>query len=115
MNYSEIQRLCDEKRITIGEVAEHIGMTYQGMKSSLNNEKISADKLIMLCNYLKITPNQFFHIQEEQAPYTNIHQTGAINMQQNKNDDGCNTELLKEQLRIKDKQIEQLLNLLKKQ
>lgn len=111
MVYSEVKDLCETKKITIAALADHIGMTRQGLKASLDNNKLSSDKLFMLCKYLQITPNQFFRIPENATIIgNNIQQTGAVNMQQVQN----GIDILQQQLAKKDEQIDKLLTLLNK-
>lgn len=109
MVYSEIQDLCAVRKMTVNELASLIGMTYQGLKASLNNQKMGMDKVDALCKVLRITPNEFFGWKDVVPTTYNATQVGMLN---NQNIGGI--ELLQKQLEVKDEQIKQLLNLLNK-
>lgn len=60
MNYSEFKELCKAKNIKINDVCEYVDMTRPGLTKSLNNETIELRKLKLLCDFVRITPAQFF-------------------------------------------------------
>ena len=110
MIYSEFYELCQKRRKTVGDISRHIGMTYQGLKTSLDNGKMAADKIEKLCRVLAITPNAFFGWEKVgQATYIDSNvQNGDHNIQFV----SAAMETLKEQLAIKDRQILELISLL---
>lgn len=111
LNYFELQDICSAKKITIAELCKRIGITRQGLQSGLERQSLGVRFVTAICNELKITPNQFFRMPENTTIIgNNIQQTGAVNMQQIQ--DGM--DILREQLAVKDRQIEQLLTLLNK-
>lgn len=84
-------------------------MTYQGFKTSLDTGKMSYDKIGLLCKELGITPNTFFG-WEKMYPMTYIDshvQNGNNNTQVVQVMDA-----LRDQLAVKDKQIERLLQII---
>lgn len=117
MVYSEIQDLCNLRKITVKELCSSIGMSYQGLKTSLETNKLSSDKVLLLCKSLLITPNDFFGWS---ASYSAQQiQTGCVGNSQYI--DTRAVDLLQEQLSIKDKQlteaqeqISKLINILSK-
>jgi DNA-binding Xre family transcriptional regulator len=114
MTYSELQDVVFEKKITIQEVANHIGMTYNGMKTSFENQTLPIRSVSALCEYLGITPNRFFNWKETKTNdihnnNSNIQNGGVGNIQ---NADATTIAALQDQLRVKDEQIAKLLNLL---
>lgn len=115
MVYSEIQDLCNLRKITIKELCSTIGMSYQGLKTSLETNKLSSDKIVLLCKSLLITPNDFFDWKLNTSAQQ--IQTGCVGNAQYM--DTRAVDLLQEQLSIKDKQlceaqeqISRLINLL---
>ena len=101
MIYSEVYDLCLTKKIPIKELCVKIGMTYQGFKTSLETNKLDADKIELLCHALEITPNRFFGWKET-VKKQQIQNGGIGNTQHM---DSCAVELLQSQLKIKDEQI----------
>lgn len=77
MNYSDIQIMAKEKRFSINTLAAQIEMTAKGLKYSLENETLPADKIKKLCKALEITPSQFF--SEESMKIEHGHQIIANN------------------------------------
>ena len=110
MVYSEIQDLCELRRFRISDIYRHLGMTYQGLKTSLDNGKLASDKVVLLCQKLSITPNEFFGWDKlNKNTYVNSNvQNGNFNTQNN-----ATIDVLKQQLSVKDDQIKELLQLLK--
>lgn len=111
MNYTELQTLCDRKKIQIKDVLSATGMTYVGLKSAMDNESLTYRKVIPLCKCIGIFPNQLFGFSPlEPTTFQTIYeQNGVFNSQLFQSD----METLKEQLAKKDEQIDRLLNLLK--
>lgn len=103
MNYSEVKDLCDLRRYQVSDISRHIGMTYQGLKTSLDNGKLPSDKVVLLCKELGITPNTFFG-WERIDPVTYIDsnvQNGNNNVQYIMS----TVDVLRDQLAAKDAQI----------
>lgn len=103
MVYSEIYDLCSDKKISVKELCAQIGMTYQGLKTSLETNKLDADKIELLCRALEITPNKFFGWNES-VKKQQIQNGGVGNTQHM---DSYTVELLQGQLNIKDEQIKE--------
>lgn len=77
MKYSDIKKVAESKRILLKEVADLLGVTANGLKYSLENETLPADKIKKLCKALEITPSQFF--SEESMKIEHGHQIIANN------------------------------------
>lgn len=60
MNYSDISELCKTKNIKIKDVLAFIGYSRGGLEFALNNETIELRKLKLLCEYMRISPANFF-------------------------------------------------------
>ena len=103
MVYSEIYDLCSDKKKSVKELCAQIGMTYQGFKTSLDTNKLDADKIELLCRVLEITPNKFFGWKES-VKKQQIQNGGVGNTQHM---DSYAVELLQSQLNIKDEQIKE--------
>ena len=111
LTYNELQDLCTARKITIGRLANHIGMTRQGLAGAMERQSLGVRYVAAICNFLQITPNQFFRIPEKPIQIGNhVEQNGMVNMQQIQS----GMDILKDQLAVKDRQIEQLLTLLNK-
>ena len=111
MNYSELQIACEQRKMQIKEVANALNMSYTGLRDALNKDTLSIKKLLPLCQLLQISPNEFVKWNGASAHTYNATQVGMLN---NQNVGTGGLELLKEQLKIKDTQIEKLLSLLDK-
>ena len=111
MNYTEVMDLCQRRKVTVNDISRHIGMSYQGFRTSLDTGKMSADKITLLCKELKISPNTFFG-WEKIDPVTYIDsnvQNGNNNVQHIMN----TVDVLQKQLEVKDTQIAELLQIIK--
>ncbi len=101
MTYSELQRLANGKNFTLQYVAEHIDMTYRGMKTAIENQTLPIRSVCALCELLGITPNRFFG-WEDGGCASQVQNGGIGNMQRI---DYSSAAALQEQLRIKDEQL----------
>lgn len=111
LTYSELQDICESRKILVKDLCSAIGMTYMGLKSGLERQSLGVKYVSAICEILKITPNQFFRLPDTTTVIgNNVQQTGTFNLQQIQ--DGM--DVLREQLAVKDRQIEQLLTLLNK-
>ena len=103
MNYSEIQDLCERRKTTVSDISCRIGMSYTGFKNSLETGKMNANKVVLLCKELGITPNTFFG-WEKIDPVTYVDsnvQNGNNNVQYIMS----TVDVLRDQLAAKDSQI----------
>ena len=103
MVYSEIKDLCDLRRIQINDITCRIGMSYQGLKTSLDTGKLASDKVVLLCKELGITPNTFFG-WEKVDPVTYID-SNVQNGNNNVQNIMTTVDVLRDQLAAKDAQI----------
>lgn len=111
LSYSELQSICESKKILIKDLLNAIGLTYMGLKSGLERQSIGAKYVAAICEMLQITPNDFYHVHTDAlVQHNNIEQTGIMNMQQVE----IGMDTLRQQLAEKDKQIDKLLNILNK-
>ena len=60
MNYNELKKVAESKRILISEVAEAVGMTSTGFKRSIEIASFPVGKVCDLCDALQITIGEFF-------------------------------------------------------
>lgn len=107
--YSDLQDYCRKSRISVQEIAKECNLTDTGIKRGLNKQSLAFRYVLLICNSVGITPNQFFGVDSTNG----IHQT--------QNGGVGNTQIvdqgiaaLKEQLRVKDDQINKLLNIISK-
>lgn len=109
MTYSELSDICDAKRILLKNVAENSGLTYDGLRNGMNKQSLGMTKVLKICEYVGITPNQFFGVDSNQT--VNATQLGLSNTQ---NIGSSGIEILQQQLAVKDAQIDRLLSILNK-
>lgn len=64
MDYNELKKIAESKKIEIGEIAIELEMTSNGFRESIRNETIQLKKLRRLCELLHIHPTMFFDIQK---------------------------------------------------
>lgn len=60
MKYREFVDLLKSKNILLKDVLSYIGMTRPGLSAALDNETIELRRLKLLCEFVRITPAQFF-------------------------------------------------------
>ena len=60
MNYSELKNIAKTKKILLKEIADRMNVSAEGLKYSIENNKLPLDKFLELCKILEITPNEFF-------------------------------------------------------
>lgn len=111
MTYSELSDLCYKKKISLTSVAESADMTLRGFREGMNKQTLGIKVLESICRKVGITPNEFLGWKEDSATYQ-ANQVGVVNNQQI---GAAGIEILQQQLAIKDEQIKQLFELLKKQ
>ena len=110
MSYSELSDICDAKRILLKNVAENSGLTYDGLRNGMNKQSLGMTKVLRICEYVGISPNQFFGYESIGQTF-NTTQVGVMN---NQSIGAAGIEILQQQLQAKDEQIKQLLQLLNK-
>ena len=110
MTYNEFTELCKAKNVLIKDVLLHIGYSRQGLRLALDNETIELRKLKLLCDYLRVSPAQFFDAGTFGAVINaGGHVQSGNNNQMVLEGKEREIELLREQLRDK----EEIINLLK--
>lgn len=110
MSYSELSDFCADNNIEIKSLCQKIGITTQGLAKGMKRQSLGMLIVKALCDELGISPNRFYGY--EQAGQTfNTTQVGVMNSQ---NIGASNIEILHQQLSVKDEQIKELLELLKK-
>ncbi|MBQ7210788.1 MAG: hypothetical protein IJS05_07840 [Paludibacteraceae bacterium] len=110
MNYNEIKSLIKKKGLDVKFILNEVGMSYDGFRLSIEKQTIESRKLLILCNLLGISPNDFFDFVPSDVTIVN-NQTGGIgNCQTNIN---SSIEALEHQLEVKDIQIKELLEIIK--
>ena len=109
INYFRIKDIAASQNVTIRQLAKLTGMTETGFKISIDNGNFAIKNVILICQKLNITPNQFFGFESDAT--VTINQSGMQNSQTN---NLSSVSVLERQLEIKDKQIERLMNLLNK-
>lgn len=109
MTYSELQAICEKKKMQVKEVKNGLEMSYTGLRDALNKDTLPVRKIETLCKILGMSPNEFFKWGEKSG--SNYEQIGVMNTQ---NVGLAGMDILREQLQKKDEQIAALLALLNK-
>ena len=108
LDYSEIKALAKQQGVTIRHLCNLVNMTDNGFKSSIETGNFAAKNVILICEKLKISPNQFFGLESDSS--VTINQSGMQNSQTN---NLSSISALEKQLEVKDSQISVLLDLLR--
>lgn len=109
VNYLRIKDVAISQSVTIRQLAKLTGMTETGFKISIDSGNFAIKNVILVCQKLNITPNQFFGLESDSS--VTINQSGMQNSQTN---NLSSISVLEKQLEVKDQQIERLMNLLNK-
>lgn len=116
LNYNEIKKLAESKRLLISEIADTVGMTSTGFKRSIETGSFPISKVEVLCEMLRIQITEFFGVTSSSS----VNNSGNIITRSTAGGDitaGSNAGevmFLRQQLKEKDHQIQELLNILKK-
>jgi len=63
--YSEkIKKVCQDKNISIRDLAKEIGMSFSGLYASLNNDTLKVSTLIQIADVLKMPVINFFGVRK---------------------------------------------------
>lgn len=114
MDYSEIVKILRANQIPVKDLSEHLGMTTTGFKRSIDKETLPMKSVVPLCNFLHISINAFFGIDERSdvspgalAQHNSNHKAKSVVTY-----DSAATEALVQQLKEKDAQINKLLDII---
>jgi len=67
MHYiNKIDKLLKERKINFKDMAEAIGMTRQGLKSSMNQDNLKVSTLLLIANFFKVPICYFFDEKESE-------------------------------------------------
>lgn len=110
MTYSELSDICYLRKISLTSVAESAGMTLRGFRDGVNNRTLGIKALEAVCRTLEISPNDFLGWREEVSSY----KTNMIGENHHNSIGSAGIDILQQQLSVKDNQIKELMELLKK-
>ena len=108
LDYSKIKSIAVTKNVTMLELAQEVGMSENGFNESIKSGNFKAKNVILVCEKLKISPNEFFGFDTNSS--VTINQSGMQNSQTN---NLSSISALEKQLEVKDSQISVLLDLLR--
>jgi transcriptional regulator with XRE-family HTH domain len=60
MYVEKIKQACNEKNISIRELADKIGMSFSGLYAALNNDTLKVNTLLKIGKVLQLSVNDFF-------------------------------------------------------
>ena len=115
LTYSELKKIAESRKILISEIAEAVDMTSTGFKRSIETESFPIGKVVTLCDMLQIQVVELFGVGSGM-----ISNSGNIISRSTAGGDiaaGGNASevlFLRQQIKEKDRQINELLNILKK-
>ena len=72
MLYNKIKLLCDEKRISIPELSEKIGLSKTGLYKSIANKTMKVDTLEKIAETLGVSIYEFFEFDINSSTQKNI-------------------------------------------
>ena len=116
MTYNELKNITNVKNLQLKQVAEGIGMSRQGLQTSIENQTLPISKVLDLCKMLGITPNDFFGVNNETVSQSVNSNSGTVTVtgidrRQYYSDSPdvlkAQVELLEERIKEKDSQIKE--------
>ena len=111
MTYSELSDFCQDRGILLKRVAASVNMTDVGFKKSIEAQSLPIKNIIPLCTFLGITPHQLLGYNDAgDTVYGGQNKNGR--KQRIYNNDPATLNVLREQLKTKDAQIEKLLSII---
>lgn len=117
MTYNELKDLCEQRKMNMNELSDGLNMSRNGFAFAVKNGTLQMNKIPILCELVRITPNEFFGV-ENGVVNNGQMQVGNRNLMRVERE---SLELLREQLKQKDEQLKQkdeqiksLLNLINK-
>ena len=113
MNYKQLKNLAESKKIMLKEIAETLGMTPNGFKVSIETEKFPIGKVKELCLILGITAAEFFDEVAHQVNNGSITGQMVVGHGNMTMGDASEVLFLRQQIKEKDRQIADLLTLIK--
>ena len=114
MTYKDLKNLAESRKIMLKDIAESLGMTPNGFKVSIETEKFPIGKLKELCYLLGISAAEFFDESSNQVNNGNITGQMVVGTGNMKMGDSSEVAFLRQQIKEKDRQINELINILKK-
>ena len=113
MNYNEIKRIAESKKMTIRDLAGELGMTSNGLKRSIENDTMSIKTVKNLVFLLGITFAEFFGEVSGQVNHGNITGQMVVGHGNMTMGDGSEVLFLRQQIKEKDRQIAELLTVIR--
>jgi len=113
MVYSELKSLIAKNKKKVKDAAKVAGYAENSFKVAYQDGTMSYSKVPLLCDFIGITPNEFFGY-EETAIYTGNGIYASNISGGNTQNSNESIKALREQLKEKDKQIDRLLKIIEK-
>mgnify|MGYP001767211500 CR=1 FL=1 len=107
MDYSLIKRFCDEKGITLPEIAEKIGMSRAGIYSTIEHKTLKVETLEKISDVLSLPISLFFNENENENFIFNLSaEINSLKNQVKERDEKI--DILNIQLAEKNKELKEL-------
>ncbi len=113
MKYNRLKILLAERQIQITDFSEQLKMTRQGLQRSLDSDKLPYDKVLLCCQLLGISPNEFFGWDGGVPSFGSGNYASHVSGGNTQNSNEA-IQALKDQLKEKDKQINRLLAIIER-
>ena len=110
LSYNELCDLCEKKHVTITEVARNSRMTLSGFRNAMRKYALTADKIVLVCEFLQITPNDFFQVKNKESVHIGSQNQFGQNQVMNQvgiDELKSTIDLLRNELSIKNMQLAQ--------
>lgn len=114
MNYKKLKDLAEARKIMIKDLAKRLGMTPNGFKVSIETEKFPIGKVRDLCDYLEISIAEFFDEGIILNNSGNVISRSTAGGDITAGGSAGEVAFLRQQIKEKDRQINDLLTILKK-
>ena len=114
MNYNDLGIKIKQKQLLIKDLAERLGMTSTGFKKSIENETMSIKNVRDLCSILELSIAEFFDEPVALNNSGNIINRSTAGGNITAGGNAYEVMFLRQQIKEKDHQIQELLTLLKK-
>ncbi|MBQ8958095.1 MAG: hypothetical protein IJ057_06290 [Bacteroidales bacterium] len=113
MDYNELKSIIQKNKKKIKDAAKIAGYAENSWKVAYNDGTMSFSKVPLLCEFIGISPNEFYGWEEESQSFGNGNYASHISGGNTQNSNEA-IKALKDQLKEKDKQIDRLLKIIEK-
>ena len=103
MTYNELKDICEQRKMNMNDLSSGLNMSRNGFAFAVKNGTLQIKKIPILCELVRITPNEFFGM-ENGVVNNGQMQVGNRNLMRVERE---SLDLVREQLKQKDEQLKQ--------